>query len=294
MNSYYIFFINGIIVFLAGTVLLFNIGRYGLHQVFRKQFSSFSFSLFSFLISLGIIPIFLLPHLSFSFLQTVLGFLGIIVSEPDTIVWTKYWLNPPFLPACLGLVTGYYGGRYISRKQHDPVRMLNKARLLYEHCIINYGYWFPNGWPENAKNDIDKIEVLYYNTNRLMIEQEKNDISKPGGMWHEDEIKWAQRWMVYFYQIALFLSSANRYEESTSNLEQAQNYLKLYSTYNEATENELNTTRSQIFFLMGENKLKGGDKEIAKQLFNKSLAIDKPLNDLDGISTIENRLKLTK
>ncbi len=277
---------------MSANYLLFTVGKYGLHQALRQQFGGLSFSLFGTLISLGLIPVFLLPQLSIEITQTILNISGSILtdssfSNPTSL---KKWFDPPYLLTVLGVLSGYLLGRYSGKASSDPTRLMNCARRKYENCVEQYGYWYEKQWPPEAQAQISVIQKTYVEVQRMMEIQEDKDVSRPGGIWYDDSIKWQQRWMVFFYQKALFLSSTKNYKSSLERLNSALLHLNLYAGSEEATEEELLVIKSQILFLMAENHIMLANNPEAEKRLLECLEIDKSLSDSDGIKTINSRL----
>ncbi|MBD3338346.1 MAG: hypothetical protein GF353_04525 [Candidatus Lokiarchaeota archaeon] len=211
--------------------------------------------------------------------------LSIVTSKAGYEYWPN-WFNKIGIQSQFHFVVALassYGVAYvIGRMIGSPQRAFNKARMLYESVVAEKGYWFDNR--NMAQHYIQEKELLekakqIYDRLSSGLEKANNDMS-------------FQRMMTLHYQQALLLSTLMDYIKAEQALKQCRKYKSMLVGSKIWESQEELVFESQLLFLDGELAYVQGNKEKARDNFNKSKKIDIELHDEDGIVKNEERLNL--
>ena len=224
----------------------------------------------------------------FSRLWIILGvpsiILAIIVSRTEDDYFPK-WLND------IGITTQmqffmiilllYFFAYFIGRLLGSPQRKFNKARIEYERIVASAGYWFDYHNSEKHfykfKSSLEKINASY---SEILSSLNLNHLEMN-----------TQQLMILHYQRALLLATLNDYQGALKALKLSQRLKESLGNSDVWDYNEQLVFESQLLFLQGELVFLVGDKWESRNLFRKSLEIDKSLNDREGISKNMERLE---
>jgi hypothetical protein len=235
------------------------------------------------------------PYLASIFGRS-LAKMWVIVGIPAfilSVVMTRYgyeywpaWINEigiqsqlQFIVVILSFyITAYTIGRLIG----SPQRTFNKARMIYERVVTSEGYWFDNrNTPQcyaRYQDSLNGAKQIYHRLSRVL------------GKTDDDMTR--QRMMTLHYQQALLLSTLRIYDEADRAIKKCRNYKSVLAGSRIWEPHEESVFESQLLFLEAELAFVRGNKQRARDNFNKSKEIDRSLNDHEGVTKNDERLKL--
>ena len=259
------FYLSLIFGFGFGLIAVFTIGRLGTTQFFHWlagtsffQDSGSKIAYISTLFGRRLGKLWLIigiPSFILSFILSSKGY----SSYPDWVSKLEIVSKFSFVHIIIGgYVLMYIVGRLIS----SPNRKFNKARISYERIAVSKGYWFDNWGKKNyldakSKKTLENVENVFQSILDILLKRNGEYMS-------------IQRKMTLYYQQALLFCTLGKLDkglEAINNSQKSMDDLDISEYRWEPYEKD--TLKSQLYFLEGEILFLKGEKNKAKELFDK-------------------------
>ena len=178
------------------------------------------------------------------------------------------------------IIEGYFCAYVLGRLVGSPVQTFNDVRKSFEEIRNSLGDWFDHREAiEHYKGVTKSLQEILSKYDKLLSGQlDQNSGSEES----------RQHAMAIQYERSLVLATLSRYDSALNALKEAQRLriqLKGYLSSDESQE-----LKSDMLFLEGELLITQGQQERARELFERSKAIDIARNDTARIELTDKRL----